>query len=236
MTDHVPAGTDARGDRILDAAVELLVQRGYRRVAVEDVATRAAIGKGTVYLHWPTKRRLFEALVLREGIAYVEELVARLRADPEVVLPHQLMANTFLIIMGRPVLRALSTWGVPELESMGLDPGLHNREMLMQDRLFGLLAEHGLIRPDVPDLVYTVTASNIGFYLLDWLDPPAADSDLRQRADALAYTVKHAFEPPVPPGRDALEAVAERAIALLEEPLPQYRAQIYTYDKKQRTP
>ncbi|MEV6037477.1 helix-turn-helix domain-containing protein [Nonomuraea sp. NPDC052116] len=236
MGDQVSAGADPRADRILDAAAELLAQRGYRRVAVEDVAARAAIGKGTVYLHWPTKRRLFEAVVVREGIAYVEELVAKLRADPEVVLPHRLLASTYLIIMGRPVLRALSTWGAPEADSMGFDGGLRKRELLMHERLFGLLAEYGLIRADVPDLMYTVMASNMGFYVMDWIDPDAAHIDLQKKAGALAYTVKHAFEPPVPPSRDVLEAVAERVIALLEGPLPRHRAEIYTYDKKQRTP
>ncbi|SPL89997.1 Transcriptional regulator, TetR family [[Actinomadura] parvosata subsp. kistnae] len=236
MEDHVSASPDPRADRILDAAADLLVQRGYRKVAVEDVAARASIGKGTVYLHWPTKRHLFEAVVVREGIAYLGQLAAELRRDPEAVLPHRLAASTYLIIMGRPVLRALSTGRAPELEIMGLDHGLLERELLMQERLFGLLAASGLIRAGVPDLVYTMKASSMGFYLLDWLEPPTARLDLRRKADALAYTVKHAFEPPVPPGRDVLETVAEQAIALLEEPLPRYSAQIYTYDKKQRTP
>ncbi|HEY3710665.1 MAG TPA: helix-turn-helix domain-containing protein, partial [Amycolatopsis sp.] len=54
-----------RADRILDAASELLVRWGSRKVTIDDVARRAGIGKGTVYLHWRTKDALFETLLTR---------------------------------------------------------------------------------------------------------------------------------------------------------------------------
>ncbi|HEY0932927.1 MAG TPA: TetR family transcriptional regulator, partial [Trebonia sp.] len=37
-----------RESRILDAAGDLLLAFGYRKVTIEDVARRAEIGKGTV--------------------------------------------------------------------------------------------------------------------------------------------------------------------------------------------
>ncbi|MGW2198666.1 helix-turn-helix domain-containing protein, partial [Streptosporangium sp. NPDC001682] len=43
--------TVGRADRILDAAAELLVRLGYRKVTIDDIARLAGIGKGTVYLH-----------------------------------------------------------------------------------------------------------------------------------------------------------------------------------------
>jgi AcrR family transcriptional regulator len=39
---------DTRLERVLDAAADLLVRLGYRRVTIEEVARRAGIGKGTV--------------------------------------------------------------------------------------------------------------------------------------------------------------------------------------------
>jgi AcrR family transcriptional regulator len=72
-----------RADRILDAAGELMIRLGYRKVTIDDIAGQAGIGKGTVYLHWRTKERLFEALILRESVGLIAELVDGLRHGPE---------------------------------------------------------------------------------------------------------------------------------------------------------
>ena len=45
----------------------LLVSFGYRRVTVDEVARRAGVGKGTVYLYWPSKWELFAAVLTREA-------------------------------------------------------------------------------------------------------------------------------------------------------------------------
>ena len=42
----------------LEAAVELLRERGYQRLRVDDVAARAGVGLGALYRRWPTKRDL----------------------------------------------------------------------------------------------------------------------------------------------------------------------------------
>lgn len=40
---------------IMDAIVELLVERGYREVTIEGVAARAGVAKTTIYRRWPSK-------------------------------------------------------------------------------------------------------------------------------------------------------------------------------------
>jgi AcrR family transcriptional regulator len=45
-------------DRITTAAAELLLQRGFDRTTVDDVAARAGVGKATVYRRWPSKEDL----------------------------------------------------------------------------------------------------------------------------------------------------------------------------------
>ena len=78
--------SDERGNRVLDAAGELLVTHGYRKVTIADVAERAGVGKGTVYLHWASKLELFGAVLVREGVAVGAGARWRaLRSDPEHV-------------------------------------------------------------------------------------------------------------------------------------------------------
>jgi len=46
---------DDKRERILAAATAVFAERDFHRVQVSDVATRAKVGKGTVYLYFPTK-------------------------------------------------------------------------------------------------------------------------------------------------------------------------------------
>ena len=59
-----PRSEDADG-RILQAAHELLIERGYDRFPIDEVAARAAVAKTTLYRRWPTKDHLLVALVAK---------------------------------------------------------------------------------------------------------------------------------------------------------------------------
>jgi AcrR family transcriptional regulator len=47
--------SEATREKILDAAERLLGRYGYRKMTVDDIAAEAGIGKGTVYLSFPSK-------------------------------------------------------------------------------------------------------------------------------------------------------------------------------------
>lgn len=63
------------GDAILDAAERLLGRFGYRKTTVEDIAREAAIGKGTIYLHFDSKKAVALATIDR----LVGQVIERLR-------------------------------------------------------------------------------------------------------------------------------------------------------------
>lgn len=57
----------ARRERILRAATELFVEFGYRKTSVDEIARRAGIAKGTVYLYYSNKAELVcHAIALEE--------------------------------------------------------------------------------------------------------------------------------------------------------------------------
>lgn len=54
---------DARPQELLDAAIDLFVERGFASTRLEDVARRAGVSKGTLYLYFTNKEELFKAVV-----------------------------------------------------------------------------------------------------------------------------------------------------------------------------
>ena len=53
----------ARPQELLDAALELFVEKGFAATRSEEVAARAGVSKGTLYLYYPSKEELFKAVV-----------------------------------------------------------------------------------------------------------------------------------------------------------------------------
>ena len=54
---------EARPQQLLDAALELFVQKGYAATRAEEVAARAGVAKGTLYLYYRSKEELLKAVI-----------------------------------------------------------------------------------------------------------------------------------------------------------------------------
>ncbi len=57
-----------RNAEILDAARKAFAEKGYHGTSVEDIARRAGLAKGTLYLYYDSKRSLYWA-ALKDGLA-----------------------------------------------------------------------------------------------------------------------------------------------------------------------
>jgi AcrR family transcriptional regulator len=56
---------DERAPEILDAALALFAEKGFAACRMEDIAKRAGISKGTIYLYFDSKEAVFKALAQR---------------------------------------------------------------------------------------------------------------------------------------------------------------------------
>ena len=56
-----------RPGELLEAALDLFVEKGFAATRVEEVAARAGVSKGTLFLYFPSKEDLFKAVV-RENV------------------------------------------------------------------------------------------------------------------------------------------------------------------------
>jgi len=67
-----------RRQAIVDAALDEFIARGYAATRLDDVAQRAGVAKGTIYLHFKDKQGLFQELVRTALVP----LIGRLAAPP----------------------------------------------------------------------------------------------------------------------------------------------------------
>ena len=58
---------------MLEAALDLFVERGYAATRLEDVARRAGVSKGTLYLYYENKEELFKAVVRSSIVPVIDD-------------------------------------------------------------------------------------------------------------------------------------------------------------------
>lgn len=88
---------DARPAEVLEAALDVFFEKGFAAARLEDIAARAGVSKGTIYLYFESKDDVFEALVRSIPMPNVEQLRA-LAADKTI--PADKMLRRVLTFMG----------------------------------------------------------------------------------------------------------------------------------------
>jgi TetR/AcrR family transcriptional regulator len=166
-----PARTSATKQKLFDAALRLVGERGAAGVTVDEIAAEAGVAKGTVYYNFGSKDGLVDAL-LRHG---VELLAARLRVAEDVddtgSALESLVDGALGFFAEYPAFAQLL------VSEMWRTPGQwHGTLSLLRDDIVAIVrqvvqrrADVGALPPDVP--VGTASAALFGTLLvvaLDW--------------------------------------------------------------------
>jgi AcrR family transcriptional regulator len=81
---------------IVAAALDEFVARGFTATRLDDVAKRAGVAKGTIYLHFKDKEALFEELVRTAIVPVVERITTPPAAIGTIRDALEMFANTFI--------------------------------------------------------------------------------------------------------------------------------------------
>ena len=135
---------DTRPAELLDAALDVFAEKGFAAARMEDIAARAGAAKGTLYLYFPSKEAVFEALVRSLIVPNLDraEAIAAEHTGPVGPLLRQIVGVLAAMISeGRvvvlPRLLIGELYKFPELarfykaevvdRGLGLIAGLHRR-------------------------------------------------------------------------------------------------------------
>jgi AcrR family transcriptional regulator len=154
----------ARPAEILDAALACFADRGFAATRLDDVAARAGITKGTLYLYFRSKEELFKAVVRQELVPNIEraELMVANAAVPSLVLLEQLV-GLFSQIIGSPLsaipkLVLTEAGNFPDLARFYLEEVVDRGKTLLR-RVLERGVEAGELRPiDTESAVMCIVA------------------------------------------------------------------------------
>jgi AcrR family transcriptional regulator len=149
---------EARPDEVLDAALDLFIEKGFAATRVEDIAKRAGISKGAVYLYFPSKEKILEGLVRRAIIPIADHVVGfatSYEGDPRTIITMAMkmlalrLADPRVLAIPKVIIRELM--GFPDLAQM------YRREVL--DKVIPVVialirkgVDQGYLRPVDPEL------------------------------------------------------------------------------------
>jgi AcrR family transcriptional regulator len=148
--DRREAHEEARRSQILDAALRVWVREGYHRAPVEAIAREAGLGKGTIYLYFPTKEAVLQAAVERFSLLpAIEGLVAKLHEIPPAQAVPALVETLWHRLRDRgPLIATLLAGGVllPENARVFLERVMIPGNTLLAEYLDHCVAR-GALRP-----------------------------------------------------------------------------------------
>ncbi|GAA5038959.1 helix-turn-helix domain-containing protein [Thermocatellispora tengchongensis] len=200
-----------------------MLDHGAGKVTVSEISRAAGVGKGTVYLYWPSKEDLIRGLFARDLLTLLDEGIARISADPGTVRPRRLAPFVIRTGLRLPLARRMRS-GDPELLRVLMqDPGdrelyARTRPAAMCDAVMPVLRRHGLIRDDrpLPSQAYVLHALLDGFSTAV-SQPETAPPGVDDPDAVLADTVALLLEPADAPGEAAVTAAAEETLAIFRE-------------------
>jgi AcrR family transcriptional regulator len=138
-------GTD---ERITAAAAELLLERGFDRTTVDDVAARAGVGKATVYRRWPSKEDL--------AVAAMETLYVTEMPEPDTGSIRGDLTESYSSVLafvntpaGEAFLRTTIAESVRDDRIAALHRSATEHREKMSRLTFERAIERGEVRPDV---------------------------------------------------------------------------------------
>ncbi len=182
--EHRPEAAQPVRERLLDAAEQVVARDGVSNLTLEAVAREAAVSKGGLLYHFPTKSALVEGVVKRLASYWDAKLSEALAADPagpgaftRAVISvggaptgcqHQPVHTALLAAAGTdpqylaPMRECSAKWQA-RLESDGIDPAVAMTVRLAIDglnlcTLLGLPVPTGELRERVIEMLRKLTA------------------------------------------------------------------------------
>ena len=187
---------EARPGELLDAALALFVEKGFAAPRVEEVAARAGVSKGTLFIYFPSKEELFKAVVHENAGRHLDDAFREVAefAGPSAELLREFLRRWWLQYGGTPAagltkLMMSESANFPDLAQFYQDEVVDPSNELLR-RVVQRGIDRGEFRPiDVMTLVHLIVAPLLQMAMWRFSLAPCCPSALQ--IDPLAMIELH---------------------------------------------
>ena len=165
---------------ILDAARELALTRSWPRTTVADIAARAGVGKGAVYLEFPSRDAILDAVLTAAMRDLTAAVHRRCRAHEGLLDLPAVYRIGIEELLAEPLLRAVQLGDEDVLGAHvhTVDPARYRTRMDWLGQYVAALQDAGVLRKDVDR---EVLGQVLGTFTLGLLSAPAVLGDLDEQ-------------------------------------------------------
>jgi AcrR family transcriptional regulator len=152
-----PACGAAKRQQIMEGARRIFLQDGFDGASVGDIVRAAGVSKGTLYAYFPSKEKLFEALIIEDRRKQAEALFTLDESDRDVTRVLRKLGKTFLDMLlsldNLDFLRIVvgASTKFPQLGKAFFEAGPCRGTSRLASYL-RLLTEEGVLRVEDPEL------------------------------------------------------------------------------------
>jgi AcrR family transcriptional regulator len=165
---------EERPQQILEAAFEVFGEHGLAGARLDDIAKRAGVAKGTIYLYFPNKEALFKEMIRQTVIAHLERTERDFvdsGASPTAQLREYM--RELWSLTGSPAYQVVMRLVIAELHRFPELVEFYwaevvSRKLLLLDRLFRRGIASGEFRPIDPRVAGRMMASMFAMHAL-WM-------------------------------------------------------------------
>jgi AcrR family transcriptional regulator len=206
--------------RIRQAAIRVVLEYGFDKTTMEDIAREAGVARSTIYTKWKTKEELFTAVLKREALKFADEWYRLVEADPLGGTFTGIYRNSLLAIRDNPFMKALYTQNRRLLGSFITQDQftqLMNERTVWTATLFQMMQAEGLIRTDIDPTTAAHMAVTFrqGMLINDLSSDGESPAQYEQVIDLFTVMFREYMEAGSPPeaqpkGKQMLKAYVEK--------------------------
>lgn len=188
--------------QILNAAKEVFAERGYHNASINEIIRRAGIARGTFYLYFESKQRVFES-ILDEALLQLRSRIRRIEIGEDAEPPQAQLRGSLVRVMefvlgdtgfSRLLLQHSSMTSDAEAVARVNDFFAHVIDLITASLEYGI--EMGLVRPCDPRLVASAllgAVRGIIGHVIDAQDAPEIDPIVDE---LIAFALRGVFVAP----------------------------------------
>jgi len=161
-----------RHQRILDAALQVFSQKGYRDASVDEIAETAQTSKGGVYFHFPNKETIFLALLNRTATRLLEKIEEAMASTDDPLAK----ADAALLTVLRTFAKHRALARLFMVEALGAGREFHQRMAEIRNEFTTIIKRHlerameeGMIEPIDTEIAARAWFGSLNEVITQWI-------------------------------------------------------------------